>query len=139
MATLILSTPEQAFAVTKIGHNVGDIPDVRMRCTSQPQDLDPAGIVCFVPYGDRVYVWDSFADGHRTVAQIQTSDANDDKWWECHDADGAHNGWSLCDFNMPEHTTIDIQAVSREGACGPRQGCFHANKASSMPIAMSTS
>ncbi|MGA5361232.1 hypothetical protein [Streptomyces purpurascens] len=138
-AALALSLPGQAFALTKIGHNVGDLPDVRMRCTSQPQDLDPAGIVCFVPDGDRVYVWDSGADGHRTVAQLQSASTNDPKWWECHDTDGAGNGWSLCNFNMPENMMIHPQAVSREGACGPRQGCTDRNKASSMPIATSTS
>jgi len=75
-----------------------------------------AGYGCFWSTGDIIGVNDMLKDGLRTVVEWVT----DNGGGECHDANGANNGWTYCDYDFTEGTnkTIAFRVVARDGANG---------------------
>jgi hypothetical protein len=74
-----------------------------------------AGFACFYSDGDWFKVGDNFEDGMRAVV-IWVTDYG--RSGECHDADGAANGYTWCNFNLAEGHTVVFSVVSRNGANG---------------------
>ncbi|MBM4794128.1 hypothetical protein HXP44_19150 [Streptomyces sioyaensis] len=111
-------------------------PPSSATCTNIYSDPGEPGVACFDPNGDKVYIGDSHSDGLRAVAQITSHDFGGGLR-ECHDANGAGNGFRVCDFDFPEDKMVNIVAVGRSSACGPVQGCD--NKKAGFPISVSTS
>jgi len=73
---------------------------------------------CFYSTGDKVKVMDISRDGLRAVAEIVVDGG---ARRECHDANGADNGWTWCDFDLPENRLMVIRTVARDGAHGRNQ------------------
>ena len=78
-----------------------------------------AGYSCFYSNGDIIGVNDMFKDGLRAVVEWRT----DDGYGECHDANGALNGWTYCNYDFTEgkNKVIAFRVVARDGANGADQ------------------
>ncbi|MFI6288383.1 hypothetical protein ACIBCM_27170 [Streptomyces sp. NPDC051018] len=75
--------------------------------------------ICFDGANDAFYVSDMYADGHRAVVEWIAMDGSGRKG-ECHDSNGAHNGWTVCDYDFREGTNkyVIFQGMTRNGANG---------------------
>jgi hypothetical protein len=74
-----------------------------------------AGFGCFYSTGDKFKVADNYADGHRAVLEWETDYGSSG---ECHDANGAGNGYVWCDYDLRENQLVWFKIVAREGANG---------------------
>ncbi|WP_217215347.1 hypothetical protein [Streptomyces sp. AC550_RSS872] len=79
------------------------------------QPFARAGVACFYSDGDKITVQDLWADGMRSVAMWTTSYGRSG---ECHDANGANNPPTVCDYDFRENSQVVIEVVRREGANG---------------------
>lgn len=77
-----------------------------------------AGFACFYSDGDRFKVGDNYADGLRAVV-VWVTDYG--RRGECHDANGAANGYTWCNFNLAEDSIVFFSVVARNGANGADQ------------------
>ncbi|MFE0426784.1 hypothetical protein [Streptomyces sp. NPDC058953] len=67
---------------------------------------DGAGKGYFKSYGDVFYINDTKADGHSAVIMWRTSSGRAGDDW---DIDGAHNGWTAINRNLPEADTVSYR------------------------------
>lgn len=73
---------------------------------------------CFYSSGDDFTVQDMRADGLRAVLKWTTDYG---RQGECHDADGANNPPTKCDYNLAEGHTLVFTTSLRDGANGRDQ------------------
>ncbi|MFH8880733.1 hypothetical protein [Streptomyces californicus] len=74
---------------------------------------------CFYSEGDYFTVQDMRADGKRGVLKWQTDYG---RKGECHDANGANNPPTKCDYDFKEGHTVLFQTAVRNGANGADEG-----------------
>ncbi|MGW6722102.1 hypothetical protein [Streptomyces sp. NPDC054995] len=74
---------------------------------------------CFYSTGDDFTVQDMRADGKRAVLKWTTDYGRSG---ECHDANGANNPPTKCDYNLAEGRTLLFWTVIRDGANGADEG-----------------
>jgi hypothetical protein len=74
---------------------------------------------CFYSTGDYFTVQDMRADGKRAVL-VWTTDYG--RSGECHDANGANNPPTKCDYDLKEGHTLMFYTVIRDGAHGRDEG-----------------
>lgn len=82
------------------------------------QPANPSGDACFYSTGDKFAVQDIRKDGLRAVVIWNTDYGRSG---ECHDANGAQNGWTWCDYDFAEGHTLRFVVVARDGANGANQ------------------
>ncbi|GAA3769768.1 hypothetical protein GCM10022225_65730 [Plantactinospora mayteni] len=82
------------------------------------QPFAKAGFACFYSYGDKFKVTDNYKDGLRAVV-IWATDYG--RSGECHDADGADNGYTWCNYDFKENQLVFFAVVARDGANGKDQ------------------
>jgi hypothetical protein len=70
---------------------------------------------CFHSYGDIIDISDQDSDGMRAINEWMTSYG---RTGECHDTDGAWNGYKACNYDMDEDGWIRFRIVIRNGATG---------------------
>ncbi|UGY93577.1 hypothetical protein [Streptomyces gobiensis] len=105
-----------AAAILVMGPQAHAAAKITEFCT---QPFAPEGMGCFYSDGDRVRVADITRDGLRAVAEIRVGGTNE--YRECHDSNGADNGYTWCNFNVTENRAMSIQIVARNGANGPNK------------------
>jgi hypothetical protein len=71
-------------------------------------------IACFVPFGDKLYVLDTLADGLSAAARWTS---NFGRFGTCRNALGADH-WGVCDKEFPEGQTITFDATRYDGDTG---------------------
>jgi hypothetical protein len=98
--TLVTSTPAHAYTRT---------------CTAHQFRYD----ICFDGSNDAFYVADMVADGRRAVVRWNAHDGSG-RSGECHDSNGALNGWTVCDYDFREGSDnyVAFIGATREGATG---------------------
>lgn len=74
---------------------------------------------CFYSSGDDFTVQDMRVDGKRAVLKWTTDYG---RKGECHDANGANNPPTKCDYNFAEGHTVLFTTVIRNGANGADEG-----------------
>jgi hypothetical protein len=79
------------------------------------QPFNTSGDACFYSTGDKFAVQDMRPDGMRAVVIWHTDYGRSG---ECHDANGAQNGWTWCDYDFAEGHTLQFVVVARDGANG---------------------
>lgn len=75
--------------------------------------------ICFDGSNDAFYVADMVADGRRAVVRWNAHDGSG-RAGECHDSNGALNGWTVCDYDFKEGSDnyVAFMGSTREGANG---------------------
>ncbi|WP_328501651.1 hypothetical protein OG828_17360 [Streptomyces sp. NBC_00457] len=101
-AILAINTPAQAAETTVF--------------CGPPAALAPG---CFYSTGDYFTVQDMRVDGLRAVLLWETDYG---RKGECHDANGANNPPTKCDYDFKEGHTVLFKTVLRNGANGADQG-----------------
>ncbi|MER7046388.1 hypothetical protein [Streptomyces jumonjinensis] len=66
-----------------------------------------AGKGYFTSYGDYFSIMDTAADGHSAVIHWKSSSGRESDEW---DIDGADNGWTVVNRNLPEEDTVQYRA-----------------------------
>ncbi|MFE1439209.1 hypothetical protein [Streptomyces sp. NPDC058739] len=79
----------------------------------------PKGDVCFDADGDKFVISDMVSDGRRLVVKWTAFDGSG-RSGECHDADGANNGVTVCNYDFVEGRDhyVKFQGMTRNGARG---------------------
>lgn len=79
-------------------------------------------VVCFQPYGDKVWVYDGAKDGRRAVAVWKGVDFR--RSGKCYNAHGKGH-WAYCNYNFPEEHAIGLSGYTQNGANGKQQNILY--------------